>query len=155
MPLVIVRHRAQPTWLNGQALLRAIQGLNLTLLVDAQHDRVLGRVQLQADNVDQFLNKLRIVGELECLHAVGLQAIGFPHALHHRGRSAQLGGQRTRASMGRCRRLLTGRLANNVRRHFVPRGGGPAASRGIHAGEYTAALARLCLLSKTSKTFVR
>jgi hypothetical protein len=37
-----------------QRKLRTLERLNLRLLVDAQHDRVLRRVQIQADNVSDF-----------------------------------------------------------------------------------------------------
>ena len=42
----------------------AIERLDLALLVHAQHDRSLGRVQVEADDVADLLDELRILGEL-------------------------------------------------------------------------------------------
>ena len=62
---VVVGHGAAAPPLQGQAGLGTIQSLNLALLVHAQHQRVLGRIQVQADDVFQFLGKMRIVADLE------------------------------------------------------------------------------------------
>lgn len=43
IPLVVVRHRAAATFLDPQARWRAIQSLNLALLVYTQNDRLLRR----------------------------------------------------------------------------------------------------------------
>ena len=48
--LVIVRHGSGPSAFDWQARLRTVQGLNLTLLVAAQHQGVLGRIQIQTDD---------------------------------------------------------------------------------------------------------
>jgi hypothetical protein len=45
--------------------LGAVQSLNLALLVHAQHQRVLGRVQVQTDDVLQFLGERWVVADLE------------------------------------------------------------------------------------------
>jgi hypothetical protein len=66
----------------GRARLGAVQSLNLPLLVGAQDNGVLGRIQIQADDVFQFLHKLRIVAELEGSHPVRLQPMGAPDAPH-------------------------------------------------------------------------
>jgi len=44
--LVVVGHRARAALLHRERRLRAIQRLDLALLVHAQNDRVLGRVQV-------------------------------------------------------------------------------------------------------------
>ena len=46
IPLVIVRHRSTAAFLQWQAWLRAVQCLNLALLVSAQHDGMFRRVQI-------------------------------------------------------------------------------------------------------------
>ena len=71
--LVVVGHRAGPAGLDRQRRLGAIQRLDLALLVHAQHDRVLRRVQIQADDVDELLLKPRVVRELERLDPMRLQ----------------------------------------------------------------------------------
>ncbi len=53
--LVVVGHRPTTPIFNGQAGLGPIQRLDLALLVHAQHDRFLRRIQVQPDHVGHFL----------------------------------------------------------------------------------------------------
>jgi hypothetical protein len=59
---------------NRQDGLGAFQGLDLALFVDAQHDGALRRVEIQADDILDLGDELRIGGELEGPNAVGLEA---------------------------------------------------------------------------------
>jgi hypothetical protein len=54
---VVVRHGRAASAFQGQPRLRTVQSLNLALLVHAQHQRVLGRIQVQTDDVFQFLGE--------------------------------------------------------------------------------------------------
>src|SRR5271154_4441853 len=72
----------------------AIQRLNLALLVAAQHQRVLGRVQVQTDDVVELLDETLVVGEFERLDAMRLDAVFTPDPTHRRG--AHAGGIRHR-----------------------------------------------------------
>ena len=58
-------HGPRPPLLERQTRLRAIQRLNLTLLIDAQHQGVFGWIQVKADNVVEFLGKAGIVAEFK------------------------------------------------------------------------------------------
>jgi hypothetical protein len=49
----------------GQDGLGPIEGLDLALLVDTEHHRLVGRVHVKPDDIDDLLRELRIVGELE------------------------------------------------------------------------------------------
>jgi hypothetical protein len=87
--LVIVGHRAQTPLLQGQSGLRAIQCLDLGFLVHAQHERLLGGIQVQPDNIGQLLQEPGIARKREALDPVRLQIVavpdradgGFAHAL--------------------------------------------------------------------------
>ena len=74
--LVVMGHGAAAALLDRQAGLGAVQSLNLALLVGAQHDGVLGRIQIQADDVLQLLLELGIAAELESPHLMRLQSMG-------------------------------------------------------------------------------
>ena len=80
--LVVVSHGSAAPLLHWQSRLSAIQSLNLALLVRAQNDGVLGRVQIQANDVFQLLGKLGVAAELEGSHPVRLQPVGVPDASH-------------------------------------------------------------------------
>ncbi len=57
VPAVVMRVRARASAFQRQARLGALQRLNLRLLVDAEHQRFLRRVQIQPDDVNQLLDK--------------------------------------------------------------------------------------------------
>ena len=52
----------------------AVQRLDLRLLIDAQHHRPLGRVQIQAADVVDLLDELRVLGELPASPGGGVAA---------------------------------------------------------------------------------
>ena len=58
--LVVVRVRPASPLLQGQSWLGAVQSLYLALLVNANDDRFLWRIQVQPHNIRQFLQKHRI-----------------------------------------------------------------------------------------------
>jgi hypothetical protein len=59
--------------LERQSGLGAIQRLDLGLVVDREHDRMLGRVDLQADDVLELGDEVRILGALEGGRAADLR----------------------------------------------------------------------------------
>jgi len=52
---------------------RTVERLDLRLLVDAEHRRRLGRVEVERDDVSDLVDELRIGGELERLRLVRLE----------------------------------------------------------------------------------
>ena len=84
VPLAVVRlalRQARPEWQNR---LRAIQRLNLALLIHAEYDRIVWRVQVETHNVPYFGDELWVRAELERLHAMGLEVMLLPDALDRR-----------------------------------------------------------------------
>jgi|694.fasta_scaffold03986_8 hypothetical protein len=67
---------------HGQQRLRAVQGLDLRLLIDVQHHRLVGWFQVQTDDVADFLHEERIGRELEVLLPVGLHREGLQPAMN-------------------------------------------------------------------------
>jgi hypothetical protein len=62
--------------------LRARQGLDLALLIDREHDRALGRVQVEPDDVEDLLGEQRGIAQRERLSST--TAIGRPvRVMHH------------------------------------------------------------------------
>ena len=60
--------------------LRPVQRLNLRLLVHAQHQGFVGRIQIEADNVPDLLNEEGILRKFERLGPMRLQSEGPPDA---------------------------------------------------------------------------
>ena len=70
-----------------------VQGLDLRFLVHGQHDCLLRRVQVEADDVADLRLQLRVGGELERLPPPRLQPPLPPDPGHPHIRDAQLAGQ--------------------------------------------------------------
>jgi hypothetical protein len=51
--------------------LRTFQSLNLALLIDAQHHGLIGRIEVQADDVPDLVDEHRIGGKLKALERCG------------------------------------------------------------------------------------
>ena len=79
--LVVVGHRASTASLHRQARLGAVEGLDLRLLIDREHDGMGGRIDIEPDNIAQLVDELRVVGELELLDPVRLETMRTPDAL--------------------------------------------------------------------------
>ena len=66
MALVVMGHASPPGPAScGKRRLGPVEGLDLALLVDAQHDGLVGRVEVEAHDVGQLLGEARVAAELE------------------------------------------------------------------------------------------
>ena len=65
----------------GQERLGSLQRLSLAFLVDAEHHRVVGRVEVESDDIADLLGEERIGGELEVLLPVRLDVERCPDAM--------------------------------------------------------------------------
>jgi hypothetical protein len=75
--------------------------LDLALLIDAQHHCLVWRVEIQPDDVDDFLGEPGIVRELERARQVRLEAVLLPDAVHRRVADAYLLGKHARSNAWR------------------------------------------------------
>ena len=101
MPLVIVGHRRAAAGLHGQASLRAVERLDLALLLDAEDDGVRRRVDIEPDDVAQLLDEGRIVGELEGPPFMRRKTVRLPDRLDGRDRQTDRLRHRLRRPMRR------------------------------------------------------
>ncbi len=76
-------HGAAPTFFQRQTRLSTIEGLNLGFLVHAQHQCLVGRVKIDADNVSKLFHEAFVPGELKGPYSVRLQTMGSPYLGHH------------------------------------------------------------------------
>src|SRR5512139_4335276 len=76
--LVIMGHGSTAAFFQRQSRLRAIQRLNLTLLVHAEYQGFVRRIQIQTHHIRQFLQKLGITRQLESLCSVWLKTMALP-----------------------------------------------------------------------------
>ena len=91
-----------------------VQRLDLGLLVDAEHDRALGRIEVERDDVADLVDELRVAGELPGLLAVRLQAERLPDPQHRRLRQADLARHRARRPMSGVLRRGLERLDDHL-----------------------------------------
>ena len=109
--LVIVRHRRAATLLHWQAGLGAVQRLDLTLLIEAEHRSVLRWIEIQPDHIAQLLFEARVIAELEGANQVRLEPMGTPHPVDEAVGRAQMPCHRpARPMRGVVRRRLCRRL---------------------------------------------
>ena len=67
---------------HGQHGLGTLKGLDLGFFIHAQHHGMVGRVQIQSDDVAHLLDEEGVVGEFEVALAVRLHAEQIKPALH-------------------------------------------------------------------------
>jgi len=110
LPTVIVRPALRHAGGHRENRRRAIRRLNLTLLINAQHQDAIGRVEIEPDDVAHFVDKQRVARERERLAPVRLQAKGAPDAPDRAVAQSRLFRQGARAPMCRLprRRLQRG-----------------------------------------------
>src|SRR5215510_12510567 len=84
MPFIVVGHSSAAALLQGQARLRAVQGLNLAFLIHAQHHSMFGRIEIKPHDGLQFFRKLRVITDFEGPCQVRLQPVGVPDATNRR-----------------------------------------------------------------------
>ena len=109
--LVVVCHGLRTPLFQRQPRLGAVQRLHLALLVTAQHQRTLGRRDVQAHDVFELFSELRIARDLEAAHKVRLEAMRVPMAHDGAGTDAQNFAHLARAPVrGRLGRGLRGQI---------------------------------------------
>ncbi len=67
---------------HGEDRLGPIQGLNLALLVGAEDQSRLWRVEIEVDDVPHLFDEERVIGELEALDTMRGQCEGSPDSRH-------------------------------------------------------------------------
>ena len=91
----------------------AIERLDLALLVDREHQRLVRGVEIKPDDVLYLLAELGVVGELEAARQMRLQPMRRQDALHARMAEADRLGELARRPMRASRRLLVERHVDN------------------------------------------
>jgi hypothetical protein len=103
----------QPPRRQWQDRIEPIQGLDGGLFVDAKHRRMLGRFDVQPNNVGGLELKIRIVGSHVTFDPMGLEPGALPHPRHHHMADAQVSGQLAAAPVrGTIRRGSAGPFQN-------------------------------------------
>lgn len=102
--LIIMGHRPGPPLLERQAGLRTVERLDLAFLIERQDDRMGRRCDIKADDVAEFGDELRVIGELELPNAVRLEAVGTPDPVNRTGANARFAGHKRSRPVGRLTR---------------------------------------------------
>ena len=82
MALIIMGHGAGTALLHRQPRRGAVERLDLALLVDAQHHRLVWGAQVEADDILDFLDKSLVIGQLETAHKMRLEPVCVPNPPH-------------------------------------------------------------------------
>ena len=129
-----------PSRAQGQDRVKAVQGLDVALLIKAEHGRVLQRVQVQTDDVGRLVLEVRIVRRHVPRQTVGLEPRPSPDLRHGHVGDTELP---SHLSRGPVRRAVRRRLSSH-RKHarFHPRRDHPGPRR-----------ARLILMLAAGKSY--
>ena len=133
-------HRLAPTGINRQALLSAVQRLDLALLVDTENQGVLRRVEVESDDINQLLYEFRVVADLERPDQVWLQSVGAPDTADHRAAGPQHFRECSRAPVSGIGRLLLRGHLDDLPDESVACLGRTPTSRGIFLDPWDAPL---------------
>jgi len=79
-PHVVVTSTLGHTRQQCEDRLGPVQGLNLGLLINAEHHGALGRIEVEANDVAHLVDEERVLGQLEGLDPVRLESEGAPDA---------------------------------------------------------------------------
>ena len=115
--------------LQRQAGLGSIEGLDLALLVEREHDGVGRRVDVEPDHVLELGDELRVGGQLELPHPVRLETVGAPDALHRADRDADRLRHHGRGPVGRLGGRISQRQGDDPLCHRGPERRNPRGSR--------------------------
>jgi len=116
---IVMGHAFDITQTHGQNGLGAVQRLNLALLVDAQDHGVVGRMEIQPDDITDFFDEKGIIGDFEMALAMGLKTKGAPDPLDCRPRDLGIFGDRACRPMGSVHGLGLKSLADELGDSFI------------------------------------
>ena len=116
---VVVSHSldiAKAYWQQG---LSAVERLDLRFFVHAQHERFVGGIEIQPDDIPEFFNEEGIGGEFEMSLTMRLQSEGLPDTVDRGLGYIRYFRDGTAAPVGAVRRLGFQRLADQRRNLLV------------------------------------
>ncbi len=103
----------QPPGREGQHRIKPVQGLDGGFFVHAKHGRMLGRFDVQPDNIGRLGLEIGVVGSHVTFDPMGLKPGALPHPRHHHVADAQVVGQFAAAPVrGTIRRRFAGPFQN-------------------------------------------
>src|SRR5271154_3230028 len=98
--LVVMRHRPATSLLHRQPRLGAVKGLDLALFIDRQYQGLVGWIDVEADDILDLGDEVRIARELEGFRQMRLEPVRGPDLVHRRRRDAGPPRHRALAPMG-------------------------------------------------------
>src|SRR6266571_2434549 len=131
MAFVVVGHRLTATFFQRKARLSAVKRLNLGLLVQRQHERMLWRVEVETDHVLQLFGKARVVAQLESLDSMRPEAVLAPDAAHGGFAHPTRPGHAPGAPLRSLRRSLLGGPPDDLLDRFRRQGRLAPRARGV------------------------
>ena len=91
---IVVRLPLGHVGLQRQHRARAVEGLDIALFIDREHDGSRWRIQIQPHDVAEFFDEARVFRVLKPLESMRLQPMLMPNAADHRGGGGKGRGER-------------------------------------------------------------
>ena len=132
-----MRHRPAAALLHRQPRLGAVKGLDLALFIDRQHQGLVGRIDVEADDILDLGDEVRIARELEGFRQMRLEPMRSPDFMDRRRRDAGARRHRAFAPVGGVRRLLVERQVHDLldfprRQRLAPGRAGRILQQPVH-----------------------
>ena len=102
MSLVVVGHRPGSARLQRPPRLRSLQGVNLALLINTNHEGLVRRIHVQPHDIGQLLDERGIGRQRAGADTMRLQAMRDPDPMDRRGTQALGGGPRPQTPLRRA-----------------------------------------------------
>lgn len=112
--LVVVRHRPAAALLHRQPRLSAVERQDLALFINRQHQGLVGRVEVEADDILDLGDEVRIARKLEGFRQMRLEPVRRPDLVYRRRCDASPRRHRAFAPVGGVRRLLVERQVHDL-----------------------------------------
>ena len=133
---IVMRHAFDITQTDRKNGLGAVQRLNLALLIPTQDHGLLGRIEIQTDNIADFFDEKGIIGDFKVALPMGLKAKGAPDPLDRGPRDLRFLGDRARRPVGPVCRLGLESLSDKLSDSFIgDRAGATRTEFIVKAGE--------------------
>ena len=78
MAFVVMRHRSASAALDGEPGRGPVERLDLTFLVDAQHQGFVWRIQIESHDIGHLFQEVLLAAELEGFNYVRFEIVSLP-----------------------------------------------------------------------------
>src|SRR4030042_2829997 len=100
-------------WTQRQQRLCTVECLYLAFFINTKNNRLVGRIYIKTDNIAEFLDKVFVTTEFECLDQMRFEVVSFPYTTYSGFTDTLSFGHTPCTPMGRVGRRCVKRCFND------------------------------------------